>query len=230
MTRTYPHQFSPADRERSIVPSRTALLSVDMQNAEWSPEAIADARKPGSPTAHHLAFMTRIEEVLLPAQARLQAAARAAGIEVMFTTIEALTKDGRDVSLDHKVSNLFFPKGSWEARVIDEVGPEGDEIIIPKTSSGVFNSTNIDYVLRNLGIDYLIVYGVCTDQCVEGTVRDAADRGYFVTQIEDCCATYDQTNHDNSIRTMDGHFARVRSSDAMIEEIESLTSRGRVHS
>ncbi len=223
MTRTYPSQFTAADREREIVPARTALLSIDMQNAEWSPEAIAEARKPGSPTAPHLEFMTRIEEVLLPAQARLQDAARAAGIEVIFTTIEALTQDGRDISLDHKISNLFFPKGSWEAKVIDAVGPKGDEIVIPKTSSGIFNSTNFEYVLRNLGIDYLIMYGVCTDQCVEGSIRDAADRGYYVTQIEDCCATYSMQNHRNSIRAMDGHFARLRSTEQMIEEIERLT-------
>ncbi|MFD0860132.1 cysteine hydrolase family protein [Roseovarius aquimarinus] len=223
MTRTYPSQFTAQDREREIVPARTALLSIDMQNAEWSPEAIAEARKPGSPTAGHLEFMTRIEEVLLPAQARLQDAARAAGIEVIFTTIEALTQDGRDISLDHKMSNLFFPKGSWEAKVIDAVGPKGDEIVIPKTSSGIFNSTNFDYVLRNLGIEYLIMYGVCTDQCVEGSIRDAADRGYYVTQIEDCCATYSMRNHENSIRAMDGHFARLRSTDQMIDEIARLT-------
>ena len=52
--------------------------------------------------------------------------------------------------------------------------------MLPKTSSGVFNSTNIDYVLRNLGIRYLIVAGVVTDQCVDMAVRDAADRGYLV--------------------------------------------------
>ena len=222
MTRTYPSQFTAADREREIVTARTALLSIDMQNAEWSPEAIAAGREPGSPTAHHLEFMTRIEEVLLPSQAKLQDAARAAGIEVIFTTIESLTQDGRDISLDHKISNLFFPKGSWGAQVIKEVGPKGDEIIIPKTSSGIFNSTNLDYVLRNLGIEHLIMYGVCTDQCVEGSIRDAADRGYYVTQVEDCCATHSEANHINSIRAMDGHFARVRSTEQMIEEFERL--------
>ncbi|MEM1343015.1 MAG: isochorismatase family cysteine hydrolase [Pseudomonadota bacterium] len=225
MSRTYPRQFSPKDRERAVDLARTALLSVDMQNAEWSPEAIAAARKPGAPNAHHLEFMTRIEDVLLPAQARLQAAARGAGVEVIFTTIEALTQDGRDISLDHKLSNLFFPKGSWEAQVIEAVGPEGDEIVIPKTSSGIFNSTNLDYVLRNLGIEYLIVYGVCTDQCVEGTVRDAADRGYYVTLVEDCCATYAHANHAHSITAMDGHFARVRSSSEMIAEITEMAGR-----
>ena len=224
MTRTTPNQFSPKDRERAVDLSRTALLSIDMQNAEWSPQAVEMARQPDAPNAHHLEFMTRIEDVLLPAQARLHTAARAAGMEIIFTTIEALTQDGRDISLDHKVSNLFFPKGSWEAKVIDAVGPEGDEIVIPKTSSGIFNSTNIDYVLHNLGIDYLIVYGVCTDQCVEGTVRDAADRGYFVTLVEDCCATYVQADHEHSINAMDGHFARARSADEVISEITRLSA------
>jgi signal transduction histidine kinase len=47
-----------------------------------------------------------------------------------------------------------------------------NEIVIPKTASGIFNATNVDYVLRNLGIDYLVMYGVMTDQCVESAVRD----------------------------------------------------------
>ena len=58
--------------------------------------------------------------------------------------------------------------------------------MLPKTSSGVFNSTNIDYVLQNLGIRYLIVAGVVTDQCVDMAVRDAADRGYLVSCVARC--------------------------------------------
>jgi hypothetical protein len=100
---------------------------------------------------------------------------------VIFTVIESLTPDGRDRSLDHKISRLHFPKGSWEAEVIPELAPVGDEIVIPKTASGIFNATNVEYVLRNLGIEYLVVYGIMTDQCIESTVRDAADRGFLVT-------------------------------------------------
>lgn len=211
-------------RERAIVPERTALLSIDMQNAEYSPELIARARTAGDPAASMLSFYERLEEVVLPNQQRLQAAARRAGIEVIYTVIESLTQDGRDRSLDHKISRLHHPKGSWEAGVIPAVAPQGDEILIPKTSSGIFNSTNIEYVLRNLGIEFLVIYGVMTDQCVESAVRDAADRGFLVTQIEDACAAESEANHLRSIEAMGGHYCRMRTTEEMLAEIQTLTS------
>lgn len=214
-----------AYRERPIVPARTALLSIDMQNGEFSPDLLARARTAGSPEAAKREFYERVADVAIPNQVRLQAAARAAGIEVIYTVIESLTADGRDRSLDHKISRLHFPKGSWEARVIEAVGPQGDDIVIPKTASGIFNATNIDYVLRNLGIEYLVVYGIVTDQCVESAIRDAADRGFLVTQVEDCCAAETPNNHAGSIASMTGHYCRTRSTDAMIAEIRAQASR-----
>ena len=209
-----------AYRERAIEPKRTALLNIDMQNGEFNKDILAKARTPGTSESKKREFYERIASTVLPNQARLQAAARAAGIEVMFTVIESLTLDGRDRSLDHKISGLNIPKGSWEAKVIEEVGPRGDEIIIPKTASGIFNSTNISYVLRNLGIDYLVMYGVVTDQCVESAIRDAADRGFLVTQIEDCCAAETPETHAASIESMRGHYCRTRSTDEMIAEFK----------
>jgi nicotinamidase-related amidase len=211
-----------AYRERPIDPRRTALLSIDMQNAEWSAAQMTKAAEPGSPLAHKRYFLDRIQNLLIPNQQRLQAAARKAGIEVIYTTIEAYTLDGRDRSLDHKISNLFFPKGSWEAQVIPEVGPLPNDIVIPKTASGIFNSTNIEYVLRNLGIEYLVIYGICTDQCVECAIRDAADRGFLVTQVEDACAAEELRRHDVSIDQMKGHYCRTRTTDEVIAEIEAL--------
>lgn len=213
-----------AYRERAIVPAKTALLSVDMQNAEWSPARMARAEAAGSDIAHKRYFLDRIQSVLIPNQQRLQAAARAAGIEVIFTTIEAYTLDGRDRSLDHKISNLFVPKGAWEAQVIPDVAPLPNEIVIPKTASGIFNSTNIEYVLRNLGIEYLVIYGICTDQCVECAIRDAADRGFMVTQIEDACAAEEERRHLVSIDQMKGHYCRTRTTDEMLAEIAALTA------
>ncbi len=214
-----------AYRERAIEPRRTALLSIDMQNAEWSPERMAKARVQGSPESPYLDIMEKIQNQLIPRQQRLQAAARKAGIEVIYTTIESYTLDGRDRSLDHKISNLFCAKGSWDSKVIKEVGPEPNDIVIPKTASGIFNSTNIEYVLRNLGIEYLVIYGICTDQCVECAIRDAADRGFMVTQIEDACAANDQRRHDVSIDQMKGHYCRTRSTDEMIAEIAAVTQQ-----
>ena len=105
-------------------------------------------------------FFRVMRETALPNMQRLQAACRRAGIEVMYTVIEALTRDGRDQSLDYKISKLFVPRGSWDAKVLDEIAPADDEIVLPKTSSSVFISTNIDYVLRNLGVRSLIIAGV----------------------------------------------------------------------
>ncbi|WP_052340935.1 cysteine hydrolase family protein [Salinarimonas rosea] len=228
MRRDLPPVDAPggAYRERAIVPGRTALLSIDMQNAEFSAERLRRAREGDPAEAAHRVFLERMGEIVLPNQARLLAAARDAGIEVVFTVIESLTQDGRDRSLDHKISRIHHPKGSWEARVIEEVGPRGDEIVIPKTSSGIFNSTNFDYLLRNLGIDFLVVFGVMTDQCVESAVRDAADRGFLVTQIEDACAAETEAGHRRSIEAMAGHYGRMRTTDEMIAEIEALRAAG----
>ena len=92
-----------------------------------------------------------------------------------------MTRDGRDRSLDYKISGIDVPRGSQDAQVLDEIAPADDEMIFRKTSSNVFVSTNIDYVLRNLGVRSLIVAGIMTDQCVESAVRDACDLGYLVT-------------------------------------------------
>jgi ureidoacrylate peracid hydrolase len=149
---------------------------------------------------------------------RLQAACRHARIEVMYTVIEALTRDGRDLSLDYKISGLFVPRGSWDAKVLDAIAPAEDEIVLPKTSSSVFISTNIDYVLRNLGVKSLIVAGVLTDQCIDSTVRDACDLGYLVTVPTDACATLSKERHDWSLRNNRGYCRQV-TTNALIAEI-----------
>ncbi len=102
--------------------------------------------------------------------------------------------------------------------MIDAIKPLPDEIVISKTSSNVFVSTNIDYVLRNLGTKYLVISGIVTDQCVEGAVRDACDQGYLVTLITDACATYTQDRLDNSLRAIKG-YCRQRTVDEFLAEI-----------
>ena len=148
-------------------------------------------------------------------------ALREAGIEVMYTVIESLTLDGRDMGLDYKISKLFCPKGSRDARVIDAIAPKGDEIVFPKTSSSVFISTNIHYVLGNLGVKHLIVSGLLTDQCIDSTVRDACDYGYLVTLVTDACATLSEERHASSIANNRG-YCRQRTTDQMLEELAAL--------
>ncbi len=198
--------------------AETALLLVDMQRVFTEPGL------DGSPAEHeaHAGFYRELADSVVPNQQRILEAARAAGIEVLHTVIEALTADGRDRSLDHKLSGILVPRNAPEGAIIAPLAPAPDEIVLPKTSSGVFNSTNIDYVLRNLGCRFLIVAGIVTDQCVESAIRDAADRGFMVTQVEDCCAAETPENHAASIESMRGHYCRTRTTDELIAEIEAL--------
>jgi ureidoacrylate peracid hydrolase len=155
---------------------------------------------------------------------RLQRACRHAGVEILYTTIESLTKDGRDRSLDYKITGFNVPKGSWDGKVIDQIAPTGDEIVLPKTSSSVFVSTHIDYILRNLGVRQLVLSGLLTDQCVESAIRDACDLGYLVTQITDACLTITEDRHNNSISTIKGYCRQI-TSEQLVDELAGLTHR-----
>ena len=201
-------------RQRVVEPERTALLLIDLQKGEYNAEMRAKA-------ADRRYFYDRIRDVVIPNGQRLIAACRAAGIEVVYTVIECLTKDGRDRGLDYKISGIFIAKGSWEAEVIDELRPEDDDIVIPKTSSSLFNSTNCEYVLRNLGIEYVMVMGILTDQCVETAVRDGCDRGFLMTLVDDGCATYSDQRHREALRGYSG-YCRIRTTDELLQELESI--------
>ncbi|MBK5535210.1 cysteine hydrolase [Pseudomonas sp. TH08] len=192
-----PHR-SP--RDLPFAPDQTALLLVDMQRAWLEPQF--DPHLNG-PDAEY--FLSRARAQVVPNQQRLLSAFRQARQNVLHTIIESLTADGRDRSLDHKLSDMHLPKGSPQAQIITELAPLENEIVLPKTSSGVFNSTAIDYVLRNLETRHLIIAGIVTDQCVDMAVRDAADRGYLVTLVEDACATYSAERHDACLNAIKGY-------------------------
>ena len=209
-----------AFRQRAVEPDRTALLVVDLQKGEYNDEKCRAEPE-------HAYLWNRIRDVVVPNGQRLIAACRQAGVEVMYTVVESLTLDGRDRSLDYKISGIFAAKGSWEAEVIDELRPDPNDIIIPKTSSSLFNSTNFEYVLHNLRIEYLMVMGVVTDQCVETAVRDGCDRGFLMTVVDDACATSSEARHRESLVGIKG-YCRVRSTAQIIAELDEAGGQRRV--
>lgn len=213
-----PEILGPAFRQRAIVPGKTALISVDMQNADCA----ATKRHASTPeSTKYRYFYDRLDNLAIPNQQRLHAATRKLGIENIYVTIESLTKDGRDRGIDHKASFINNPRGSWEAQVIDEVKPADDDIIVRKTASGPWGTTNLDYILRNMGFEYLIVFGVLSDQCVENTVRGGGDLGYLVTLVPDACATYTPERQTFSEAAIKG-YCRQRSTDELLKELASL--------
>jgi len=210
-------------REVEIEPAHTALLFVDIQNYNCLPTGGEYAQLDAATREQHYGYFFRtLRDSALPNMVRLQHACRRARIEVTYTVIESLTADGRDRSLDYKITGFNVPKGSYDARVVDALAPAGDEIIFPKTSSSVFISTNIDYVLRNLGTRYLIVAGCLTDQCVDSTVRDACDLGYLVTVPTDACLTLSPERHQWSLRNNRG-YCRQRPTREILDEIARLS-------
>jgi ureidoacrylate peracid hydrolase len=213
-------------REISIVPRQSALLFIDVQNYNARSDGGAYKDKGLQPVEvekKYDCFFKHLKKSVIPNMKRLQNVCRKKNIEVMYTVIESLTKDGRDRSLDYKISGFNVPKGSWDAKVLSEIRPMEDEIVIPKTSSSVFISTNIDFLLRNLGINFLIISGLLTDQCISHAVRDACDHGYLVTLITDACSTKSRERHDTALNHIKG-YCRQRTTDEFLWEIQQLSS------
>ena len=90
-------------RQRAVEPARAALLVIDLQKGEYDVE-----RRPEGPKRQYV--YDRVRDVVIPNGQRLIAACREAGIEVMYTVIECLTKDGRDRGLDYKISASSPPR------------------------------------------------------------------------------------------------------------------------
>jgi ureidoacrylate peracid hydrolase len=212
--------FSTLDtRNLPLIPTQSALLFIDVQNFSCRREggefaALSDADF----QARYGWFLDHIAHESLPNMARLQAACRAAKVEVIYTVIENLTLDGRDRSLDYRITGFNVPKGSWDAQVLSEIAPEGDEMVFPKTSSNVFVSTHLDYVLRNMEKRQIVMSGFITDQCVSSAVRNACDLGYLVTVVTDACASYSLDRHTKALTELKGYCRQV-TTDTLLAEL-----------
>jgi ureidoacrylate peracid hydrolase len=212
-------------RNVPIEPGQTTLLFVDVQkyNCTWDGGEYA-ALSTAEKESRFGYFFRTLQQSGLPNMMKLQQACRGAGIEVAYTVIESMTADGRDRSLDYKITGFNVPKGSQDAQMVDELAPLEDEMVFSKTSSSVFISTNIDYVLRNLGTKYLIIAGCLTDQCVDSSVRDACDLGYLVTVPGDACVTLSADRQDWSLRNNAGYCRQCTTAD-LLAELASLPRR-----
>lgn len=209
---------------RSLEQHKTALLCIDMQYLDAAPGfgVFADADASGVPHEAQEYYFSRLDEIVLPNVRKLQNAFREHDLEVIHTRIRSLTMDGRDRSPGHKRLNLHAAPGSREAEFLEQVAPVDNEIIINKTASGVFNSTNIQYILRNMEVTGLFVVGVYSNECVSTAIRDACDLGFYVTLISDGCATVTPELQQATITTMKDRYARVLTTDEAIAEIREL--------
>jgi nicotinamidase-related amidase len=195
--------------------TRAALVLVDMQNYGCNPEAglalMLSQRYPD--IARY--YVPRVTQIAVPNARRLLEGSRAARRPVVFTRHGPLLADGSDMiprrrrrdveSLAATGTPALWHRGTFEHEVIESVAPAAGELVIDKNTSSAFNSTGIEWLLRNMGVETLVVAGMATDMCVETTARDAADRGFNVIVAEDATATFFEHHHRAAL----SGFARV---------------------
>ena len=209
------------------IPARaTALLVIDVQYLDAAPGygvfATPGPSRVSAPAEEY--YFSTLQQTVLPNIQRLQRAFRGRGMEVIHTRICSLTPDGRDRSPGHKRLGLHAAPGSKEAEFLPEVAPEAREIVISKTASGVFTSTNIEYVLRNLGIQALFVTGVYTNECVSTAIRDGSDLGFHMTLVHDACTTVNPDLQASTVRVLRDRYARVLRTKAAVREVERMAA------
>ncbi|MCG9873712.1 MAG: cysteine hydrolase [Leptospiraceae bacterium] len=211
------------ERDELLKKNHIALLVIDMQylDAARGYGVFAETGKSGVPPESEDYYFYMLENTVIPNIQKLQSLFRKRKLEVIHTRIQSLTKDGRDRSAGHKRLGLLAAPGTKEAEFLEEIAPLGDEIIINKTASGVFTSTNIEFILKNIGVNTLYVCGVYTNECVSTTVRDASDLGFFVNLIDDACTTVTEEFHDFTIRILKDRYARVITTEEAIEELSN---------
>ena len=161
-------------------------------------------------------YLGRMEQAVVPNVARLGDAFRRLGSPVIYTRCVSLRGDGSDQTWRHRSFGLVCTLDSKDAEFLDEVAPQEGDIVLNKTGSSVFNSTNAEHLLRNMGITTIVVSGIFTNSCVEGATRDAGDLDFRVLIAEDACAAMSPSGHRNALDYLDANFCHVRSTEEIL--------------
>lgn len=198
------------DFELPMEPESTALLVIDMQNYCVSAEGhLGHGLRQHDPELFE--FYSQSVNAVTEQIGVLLAVFRDLGHRVIYTRHGSLLEDGgdlverrrsrEDLALDATggQSGHMASVGSVGHQIISELEPHPGDLILDKNTSSVFNSTEIDLFLRNMGIKSLVVTGLVTDQCVLMSALDAADRGFHVVIGEDACATVDPGSQEATL-------------------------------
>jgi nicotinamidase-related amidase len=205
---------------------RAALVVIDMQNYGCNPEAglgpMLAERYPEIASY----YMPRVTQTAIPNARRLLEGFRAAGRPVVFTRHGPLLADGSDMiarrrrrdveALARTGTPALWHQGTFEHELIAALAPEAGELVIDKNTSSAFNSTGIEWLLRNMEVETLVVAGMATDMCVETTARDAADRGLSVIVVEDATATFFEHHHRAALSAFARVFGQVWDTEAVL--------------
>ena len=193
--------------------AKTALIVVDMQNSFMVDEGML--QKLGLDNTH-------LKPTVEPVR-KLVDACHEEGIPVIFTRY-ILRPDYVDAGCFAELfpaakESRALASGTWDVEIIDSLGVRPDDFIVDKTRYSAFYNTNLEVVLRGLGVDTVIVCGVTTEICVESTIRDAFFRDYRIIVPSDAVAAIDPVRHEGTLRTIRYGFGTVTSTGVLLDAL-----------
>jgi len=197
-----------------LFPSKTALLVIDMINDYIHPEGAYGKQGISNP---------KVKDIVPPI-VKLMGVCKQLGVPVIgLTHITHQRADGTPADMGLMLGPRPFLKheglrqGTWGTKIINEI-PECD-YIIEKVRLNAFFQTNLDTLLRGLGISTLVLTGIQTNYCVESTARAAWDLDLQFVVVNDCVTCFDPRLHEASLETL-ANLGGVASSDYVIEALK----------
>jgi nicotinamidase-related amidase len=196
-------------------PTRAALLALDFQNYGVHPQ--------GYWAAHGESDWPAIARPAVDNTARVLAAARRHRVLVVHVGVA-----WRPGSPEMNLSAPLFARardrsveGTWGSQFYAPVAPAPDELVVYKRGVSALAGTELDRLFRLRDVNTLALTGVATQFAVEGTAREAVDRGYRVLVLEDCCASRVQEVHRFSIDIILRSLCEVTTADHFIGDLEA---------
>ncbi len=218
--------FPPMEFEPEL--AKTALLIIDMQYCDAHPDyglgKAIEACRPGAGAY----YFDRLKKTTIPNIQRFLKFFRDNKLRVVHLTIGRWAEDGSDITRVYKWKDAFRSRvsgtksaglplvGSFEHQILEEVKPLPGELVVNKNTSGAFSGSNLDTVLNNMGVEYLVATGVVTNGCVESTVRAAVDRGFFTILVDDACAAHSPAAHEATLKTFRHYSGMVKTTDETV--------------
>lgn len=196
---------------------RTALIVIDMQNAFCHPQG--SLAKMGLP-------IQMCTEAVVPV-GRLIEAARSASVPIIYARY-VYRQDYRDggVLVEEVMPGLkeagALKAGTWDVEIVDEIRPEPGDFVIDKNRYSAVYGTNLETILTSLQIRDVLVCGVTTNMCVEGTVRDLSQRDYRVYVVREATGELDTKRHEAALFTIGFGFGWVVALDTALEAMGSM--------
>ena len=216
----YAHQFNPGF---ALDPRTVALVVVDMQYASGSRDhGLGRNLKARGQEALGAYRFDRIERTVIPAIQRLLAFVRARGLRLVYLTVGSELPDYSDL-LPHMrafAESARNTRGNPEHEILDALAPRPGEAVLNKTTMSAFHSSGFERLVRTWGVEQLLFTGISTNSCVEGTARDAADRGFRCLLVEDGCGAASQALHDATCANFARLLGRVATSAEVLAELE----------